>query len=480
MAFYTHRWNLSRAIFSAALAASCGTLWCESSTRADDGYYASTNSAVQTSADGDSVPAGTTPEATQPASESTRSNESDSNCDVACDEYLAHCGTGDSWWDGGETNFRRNLKESGITFDNNLTSFYYGVAGGGETQEFRYAGHGDYLMNADLMKMGGPPGLFLKIRAEHRMGESIGEPAGSLLPPVLASDLPTPETRDLYLTNVLFTQAFSENFAVFAGKLDTLDGDLNAFASGRGITQFSNSAFVITPIGLRTIAYSTLGTGFVVLDEGEPVFTFLVLNARESVRNSGFDELFADGVVLSPELRIATDFFQMPGHQLFGGTWSSRNYVALDQDPRILLPNVPIDRADDSWSLYWNMDQYLVVDPCNPKRGWGVFARAGIADPATNPIANFLSAGFGGNSRVFGRDADTFGIGWFYAGTSNDLSPALATALGGVGNSQGGEIFHNFAVNSRLSITWDGQVLLPARESIDYTLVTGVRANLRF
>jgi porin len=94
--------------------------------------------------------------------------------------------------------FRRNLKESGITFDNNLTSFYYGVAGGGEAQEFRYAGHGDYLMNADLMKMGGPPGLFLKIRAEHRMGESIGEPAGSLLPPVLASDLPTPDTRPLF------------------------------------------------------------------------------------------------------------------------------------------------------------------------------------------------------------------------------------------------------------------------------------------
>jgi porin len=106
------------------------------------------------------------------------------------------------------------------------------------------------------------------------------------------------------------------------------------------------------------------------------------------------------------------------------------------------------------------------------ERGWGVFARAGVADPATNPIANFLSAGFGGNSRVFGRDADTFSSGWFYAGTSNDLSPALATALGGVGNSQGGEIFSDLLLNSRLSITWDGQVVIPTG-GIDYTLVTG-------
>jgi porin len=81
---------------------------------------------------------------------------------------------------------------------------------------------------------------------------------------------------------------------------------------------------------------------------------------------------------------------------------------------------------------------------------------------------------------LFGREADTFGVGWFYAGTSNDLLPVLTTALGGVGDSQGGEVFHNFALNSRLSITWDGQVLVPARESIDYTLVTGIRANLRF
>lgn len=476
MAFSTMRQLLCRSTFCAALAASVSSALGVQLSRADE-YYAGDPSAVYAPEDATSE---TKPTAL-PNEEMSATGNPGNSCDqLACDDYLSYYGCSDTWWEGQDTNFRQRLAAKGVTFNNNLTGFYYGVAGGGNEQEFRFAGHGDYLMNVDFMKAGGPPGLFLKVRAEHRMGESIGQPAGSLLPPVLASDLPTPESENLYLTNVLFTQAFSENFAVFAGKLDTLDGDQNAFASGRGITQFSNTAFVITPIGLRTIAYSTLGTGFVILDQGEPVFSFSVLNARDTVRTSGFDELFADGVVLAPELRLKTNFLNRPGHQLFGGTWSSRNYVALDQDPRILLPNVPINREDDSWSLYWNMDQYLVVDPCNPKRGWGVFARAGIADQATNPIAYFLSAGVGGNSRLFGREADTFGVGWFYAGTSNDLLPVLTTALGGVGDSQGGEVFHNFALNSRLSITWDGQVLVPARESIDYTLVTGIRANLRF
>jgi porin len=223
-----------------------------------------------------------------------------------------------------------------------------------------------------------------------------------------------------------------------------------------------------------------LGTGFVILDQGEPIFTFSVLNAKDTARSSGFDELFNEGVVLSPELRLPTNFFGLPGHQLFGGTWSSRNYIALDQDPRIVLPNVPIERADDSWSLYWNCDQYLVVNPQNPKQGWGVFGRAGIADPSTNPIAWFASAGIGGNSKLFGREQDTFGIGYFYSGLSNQIAPLISAAVGGIGDGQGTEIFHNFNITPRLSITADGQVLLPSRPDVDYTLITGIRANLRF
>jgi hypothetical protein len=35
------------------------------------------------------------------------------------------------------------------------------------------------------------------------------------------------------MTNVFITQVLSEHFAVFAGKIDTLDGDANAFAHRR-------------------------------------------------------------------------------------------------------------------------------------------------------------------------------------------------------------------------------------------------------
>jgi len=369
--------------------------------------------------------------------------------------------------------------ESGITFSNNLTQHYFGTVSGGVEQTDRYGGHGDYVANMDLGKLGVHEGLFLKLRAEHRFGRSIGEQAGVLLPPTLPTELPVADSRDLFLTNVLFTQFLSEKFAVYAGKLDTLDGDANAYAGGRGITQFSNVAFIANPIALRTIPYASLGCGFIVLGgDNEPLLNFLVINPTDTADSAGFDELFADGVAMSAELRFATPWTVKPGHQLFGATWSSRDYVSLGQDPRILLPDVPIDRADGSWSFYWNTDQALWVDSGNPSRHWGYFARAGIADDSANPINYLLSAGLGGASPL--RDGDSFGIGYFYSGTSDEIGPVLTGLLGPIGDSQGVEIFYRTQLTKAVSVTPDFQWLSQARRNTADAYVLGLRANVAF
>ncbi len=276
---------------------------------------------------------------------------------------------------------------------------------------------------------------------------------------------------------MLFTQAFSEHFAVFFGKLDTLDGDLNAFAHGRGKTQFSNAAFVANPLALRTIPYSTLGCGFVILGEGgEPLFTYTLLNATDTAETDGFRELFAEGVAMAAELRLPTEFAGLPGHQLFAATWNSRDFAELGQDPRFVLPNVPINQVSGSWSLYWNFDQYLQVDPSDPSRGWGTFGRAGIADDAANPLSWFLSFGLGGHNPMPGRGADTFGAGWFVAGSSDEIGLVLDTVFGPIDDGHGLELFYNWQATPWLNITPDLQVIVPSRENVDTALTLGVRA----
>lgn len=394
-------------------------------------------------------------------------------CDaVGCDAppHSDHCGFCDS--------LRSHFADCGITVTSNLTQFYFGTVDGGLEQTDRYGGHGDYLANLDLGKLGVHEGLLLQLRTEHRFGRSIGRSAGVLLPPTLATELPVAESRSVYLTNVLFTQFLTDRFAVYAGKLDTLDGDANAYASGRGITQFSNTAFIANPIALRTVPYASLGCGFLILDEGEPLLNFLVINPSDTADSDGFDELFSEGVTLSTELRLPTQFFGKPGHQLFAGTWSSRDFVALGQDPRIILPDIPIARAGNSWSLYWNTDQALWVDPCDNSRHWGYFARAGIADDRANPIHYLLSAGLGGASPL--REGDTFGIGYYYSGTSDEVGPILQTAFGPIGDGQGVEIFYRTQLTQSVSVTPDFQWLSQARERISDAYLLGLRMNIAF
>lgn len=99
------------------------------------------------------------------------------------------------------------LAQKGITFDFDVASFYPGVTSGGLRRGFRYGGHGDYVMNADFGKLGVQEGLFLKVRAEHRFGQSINGDTGAFLPATLLTDLPVRDSDEIYITNFLITQA---------------------------------------------------------------------------------------------------------------------------------------------------------------------------------------------------------------------------------------------------------------------------------
>jgi len=395
-----------------------------------------------------------------------------SSAACGCDLWTRPQLTGD--WLG----YRTSLADRGITLDADVTQFYQGVASGGLEQQFKYGGHGDYVVKFDFDKLSGQEGLFLQLRAEHRFGQAINVESGGFAAPAVLANLPVLGTEELFLTNVLFTQALSEQFIVFFGKMDTLDGDMNAFAHGRGKTQFFNTNFVFNPIAVQTIPYSTLGAGFSILRDLEPLFTFTVLNATDTSTTSGFEELFADGVALSAELRLPTCFFGLPGHQDFGAKWNSREYIALAQDPRIVLPGVPIATKDGSWALRWNFDQYLYVDPCDSTRGWGLFARAGISDANPNPLHWIVSCGVGGTSPMRGREADRFGIGWYYGARSSDLGKNFDFIAPNDGT--GMELFYNIAVTPWFQLTPDLQIIDGGIRIADTAVLFGLRGNLTF
>lgn len=366
--------------------------------------------------------------------------------------------------------YRTSLAAHGITFQGDVTQYYQGVTSGGLEQKFAYGGHADYVANVDLSKLGAWQGLSLKLRGESQFGAFINRDTGAIIAANNEGLLPTPGEQQTALTNFLFTQFLSERTAVFGGKLDTLDGDMNAFAHGRGKNQFMNTALVINPVGFRTVPYSTYGAGLLTVEGGEPRFSLMAIDPVPH-ETEGPTDLFAEGITLASELRLPTRFLGRPGHQLIGGTWSSRDFPDLN---RLLVPpGTPIPTGSDSWSLYWNFDQMIAVDPCRPSRGWGVFGRAGVADDSTNPLSWFLSFGVGGNSPIPGRGADTFGVGWYYAPVSDQLPGALLADHG-----QGVELYYNIAATPWMRISPDLQIVDPARRGVDTALVVGIRIKM--
>jgi porin len=384
--------------------------------------------------------------------------------------------TGD--WGG----VRDNLAQRGITLDVSWTQFYQGVTNGGQQQIFRYGGRGDYYLNIDAEKAGLTKGTFITLHAETLYGQSVNGNTGAFLPVSLGQVFPKPGDTVTALTGVKVTQFLSENFLVYAGKINLLDELKQPFASGRGVDAFMNTGLLL-PITLgRTVPYSTYGAGFAILQNLEPIFAFSVFDTNNTPTRTGFGSFFEDGTVLLAQATLPTKFMDLPGHQSIGGSYSNAQYFNLEPIGffnRLDGINVVQQRRTGSWSLFYLFDQALWVSPENPKQSWGLFGSLGLADDNPNPIRWSGSIGLGGSSPFTSRKLDTFGIGYFYVGLSDSLKQ-FAPRLLPLRDEHGFELFYSAAVTPWCRITPDFQVVLPGRQRADTAVIAGIRSKIDF
>jgi porin len=385
---------------------------------------------------------------------------------------------------------RPDLASKGIAFDGNVTQFYQGITSGGAKQEFRYGGHADYYMNVDGQKAGLWQGLFLTLHAETVFGQSVNGLTGALLPVSFIQAVPKPDEPVTALTAVKITQALSPNFVTYFGKLNPFDDFYQRYASGRGIDAFMNTAFLFNPVLARQIPYSSFGAGAAYLVDGQPVATLTIFDANNNSTSSGFDTFFDNGVVVVGQLIKPTQLFDMPGHQSVGFAYSNAHYRSLDRSAyldQIVSGSFSTPRQTGSESFFYQFDQTLVTMSDDPTRSWGLFGNAGIADNNPSPIRWFANLGVGGSSPACGRPLDSFGLGYFYLGTSSSLQ-TLAPVLFPIRDEQGVELYYNYAVTPWFRVTPDLQVVMPAREKtlppnaqgIDTAVILGIRAKIVF
>ncbi len=241
--------------------------------------------------------------------------------------------------------------------------------------------------------------------------------------------------------NLTFMQFLSPKFGLFAGKVYTLaGGDANEFAQDYHTT-FMNTALNFN-LTLGLVPFSAYGGGIVVLPWEGATFTLSVIDPSGTPTNNDISEAFQDGILLNGQGRVTIKPFGLVGHQLVGFIWSNKDRLSLEQDPtnlarlllterfprlgnpgrilarilerffpELLVPVQPPNRTSNTWSVYYNFDQFLWSPAGDPTRGIGAFFRFGVSDGVANPIKYAYNVGIGGKGIIPGRPHDTFGIG---------------------------------------------------------------------
>jgi porin len=349
-------------------------------------------------------------------------------------------------------------------------------------------------MLVDLEKFGGLPNGRLLVRAQHWYGHfgNVSFGTGAFPPAVFAAALPpVPNDEGVpFITDFILTQPLSKEWVVFAGKKNVVGvADQCDFAGGNGTAQFLNQAFVANPAFLLGLPYSSFTAG-VASPREWGLFSAFVLDPQDRTKDFfRLGDLFSQGVIVGGEVRVNTNFLSMPGEQHIGGLWK---HVALTdlrfnepspaQYPYVATPGFPTLR--DSYTIYYGFDQHLQVysqDTKDTTRGWGLFGRASISDGNPTPYRYFLSLGVGGFSPFAYRRGDTFGIAYYYTGTSTEFGP-LPRALLGPRDGAGVELFYNVQATPWMNITPDFQIIKPgaAGRIANTAYVGGLRVNFKF
>jgi porin len=379
---------------------------------------------------------------------------------------------------GDALGLRPYLEDRGLSFYATFTQFEQGVASGGFERAARWGGKFELLAHADSGKLGLWDGGAFDLYAESRLGSAVDGPAGVYSPTNLAMFFPLPDEEVMAITGLKLTQQVTDRWGLFLGKLNALNGDREKFLKYPLTARFWNAAFNFN-LALDRYPYSAPGAGFYVLPERGPQLAFLVLDSYNSPRTSGLQKLGRNGVFLYAEAKQATELFGLPGRQVLAGLFGTGAFADLDPASFLVLPALAAARTpktSGTWTLLWNIEQRLWVDPAEPARGLGLYVQLGLGDGNPNPVRSFVSVALCGNSPLTGREADTLGVGFYHLG----LSDQVRQLVPGLRNEPGVELFYNLKLAPGAHLTPDLQVIRPGLAPLDTALILGLRLKLDF
>jgi porin len=377
--------------------------------------------------------------------------------------------TGD--WGGA----RDTAERRGVTFQIEATGFAQDMFAGDGPDQAEGGARFDALVNVDTGKLGWWDGGGFRTHLESRFGDIPIFRAGALWPMSTGTSLPLGDPNRFVLTSIYYTHRFGAATVLMAGRINVIDllaGD--PFFGGWGAHRFQNVAFVAPPTGVLP---PTIVGAIVSTRRGAWSFTGMVFDPNDQTNDYWFDDLFQDGVNVSLS----------PGWSgEVGGRTTSLGVTATFSTARgtnlgeiLLPPELQTGDKRGSYSVGVQASHLLAESAVLKGRGLGVYGRVAVGDGNPNPIQSMFSGGLSGHGMIAGRPRDSFGLGYFNYGFSDELAGSLQEVLP-LGTEQGLEVFYNAALTGWLRLTADLQVVSPVRKERGTAVIGSLRLNVAF
>jgi porin len=370
------------------------------------------------------------------------------------------------------------LRDAGFDFRLEWSQFYQGLVRGepGNNQRWAYGGKWDAQVRVDLSKIGFWDGLSVTAQGVANYGQSVNGIGGSLLLVNTALFDPGIDGADASDLMALYvTQKFSDLVSVRVGKLNFVEfARATPLRGGGGVDTFWNIA-IATPLSgiLPPVA-----NGAMLSINTQPVsYALTIFDPVDATNRPPLSDLFENGVAVMGSATLKTTVAGLTGYYGIVGRYSTKE--GRDFNSLLPPPGTPPGTKNSSYFVSLSMQQYLVQDPSNPARGWGIFGEIAKTDGNPNPEEWMTYVGIGGTDLIPGRPEDRFGVAYLHFSYSNVLKKEVAPVFN-LANVSGVEVFYNVAVTPWFRITGDLQFLKPANGDRPNSTYVGFSSYVKF
>jgi len=378
---------------------------------------------------------------------------------------------------GNWAGYRDSLEEKGLFINPRLTVFNQNFVGGTGSKNSEFNGKAQIGIKFNGAVMGLSRWTLIT-KTEYNFGNVKNASGNVLVPKNTAIAFPgnTPGKR-FDVSSFFLVYTWKPENQVLLGKINMIDlSSGTKYSGGAGLDAFWNIG-IAAPISGITPPYLF---GTIVNITGKKLkWTFMMYDPLSTVKKSGFEKPFNEGVVFSASPAWKIKIGNSEGNQSLRIVYSTQDGENLYDFKDIHNP-VEVTASEKKNRYYASFNFNQTLKKISDNESWGLFGQIGISDGNPNPVDFSFVLGIGGNSFIKNRAQDKWGIALSNYSLSNIIDRRAIELAIPLRNELAVEAFYQYWVNTWFSFGTDVQIINPVLKNSKTATFLGLRTSVEF